>query len=398
MNKLMLRTSSFSILILLFAGLTFAKKPSAQPIASEAQETMKMAIDKTSFGKTADGEEVDLYTLTNSNGMKVAVTNYGAIVVSLYAPDRHGHLDDVVLGYETLDEYLKETPYFGAIVGRYGNRIAQGRFTLDGTEYKLATNEDGDENHLHGGEKGFDKVVWQGESFEEADAVGVKLTYLSTDGEEGYPGNLTTIVSYALTNNNELKISYEITTDKATPVNLTHHSYFNLAGQGNGDILKHHLMLNADRFTPVNQLLIPTGELRPVKGTPMDFIHPTPIGARVNQKDQQLEFGGGYDHNWVLNKTDSSLALAATVYESQTGRFMEVLTTEPAVQFYCGNFLDGTITGKGGKVYQRRSGFCLEAQHFPDSPNHPEFPSTILEPGQKYLQTTVYRFSVKNNK
>jgi aldose 1-epimerase len=359
----------------------------------QAKEAIKMDVQKESFGQTADGREVDLYTLTNANGLKARITNYGAIVVSLEAPDRTGKLGDITLGFDTLEQYLKGHPYFGAIVGRYGNRIGKARFTLNGVEYKLAANNG--ENHLHGGIKGFDKVVWDAQPLTQTDAVGVRLVYLSRDGEEGYPGNLTCIVTYTLTNNDELKISYEALTDKPTPVNLTHHSYFNLAGQGKGDILGHELMLNADRFTPVDKGLIPTGELRSIKGTPFDFTKPTAIGARINQDNEQLKFGLGYDHNWVLNKKDDQLTLAARVYEPTTGRVMEVYTTEPGIQFYSGNFLDGTNVGKGGKVYKHRYGFCLETQHFPDSPNKPNFPSVILEPGQKYTQVTVYKFSTK---
>lgn len=355
--------------------------------------SIQPSITKAPFGVTSEGAQVDLYTLTNANGVEAKITNYGAILVSLNVPDRNGQMGDVTLGYSTLAEYIKDTPYFGAIVGRYGNRIGKGKFQLDGTDYSLATNND--ENHLHGGIKGFDKVVWQAQTVRRRGAVGLKLVYLSKDGEEGYPGNLTSTVTYYLTNNDEFDIEYEATTDKATPVNLTHHSYFNLAGQGNGDILDHELMLNADRFTPVDAGLIPTGELRPVKGTPMDFTTPTAIGARVNQDDTQLVYGKGYDHNWVLNDWDGSLKLAAKVYEPTTGRVMEVLTTEPGIQFYCGNFLDGSNVGKGGKVYRHRYGFCLETQHFPDSPNKLVFPSTILRPGENYSHRTLYRFYIQ---
>jgi aldose 1-epimerase len=359
-----------------------------------------MDVQKESFGRTADGRQVDLYTLTNANGLKARITNYGAIVVSLEVPDRNGKLDDITLGFDTLQEYLKGHPYFGAIVGRYGNRIGKARFTLNGVEYKLAANNG--ENHLHGGIKGFDKVVWDAQPLTQTDAVGVKLVYLSRDGEEGYAGNLTCIVTYTLTNNDELKISYEALTDKPTPVNLTHHSYFNLAGQGKGDILGHELTLNADSFTPVDKGLIPTGELRSVKGTPFDFTKPTAIGARINEDNEQLKFGLGYDHNWVLNKGVKHsggglliLMLAARVYEPTTGRVMEVYTTEPGIQFYSGNFLDGTNVGKGDKVYKHRYGFCLETQHYPDSPNKPSFPSVILEPGQKYAHVTTHKFYTK---
>lgn len=352
----------------------------------------EMKVDQASFGKV-DGKEVHLFTLANDKGMTATITNYGGIVVTLTAPDSKGNFEDVVLGHDKLEGYLKETPYFGAIVGRYGNRIANGRFTVDGVEYKLAINNK--PNALHGGLKGFDKVVWDAESFAEAGAVGLRLTYLSKDGEEGYPGNLQSTVTYRLTSANELRIDYVATTDKATPVNLTNHSYWNLAGQGKGDILDHEMLLNADMFTPVDETLIPTGELRPVKGTPLDFTKAVRIGARINQEDQQLKFGRGYDHNFVLNRIGSGLALAARVTEPKSGRIMEVLTTEPGVQFYSGNFLDGSIVGKGGHIYKHRYGFCLETQHYPDSPNKLQFPSTILKPGERYQTTTVYRFSAK---
>jgi aldose 1-epimerase len=351
----------------------------------------KPQITKQAFGKTAEQESVELYTLTNAKGVEAKIMTYGGIVVSLKVPDRHGKLGDVVLGYDNLEGYLKSNPFFGCIVGRYGNRIANGKFTLNGKPYTLARNNG--ENHLHGGLKGFDKVVWKAKEIKSPTGVGLSLSYVSKDGEEGYPGNLSVTVVYTLTNANELKIAYTATTDKATVVNLTQHSYFNLAGEG--DILKHELMINGNRFTPVNQTLIPTGELRSVKGTPMDFTKPFAIGARIEQQDEQLKFGRGYDHNWVINSSPGKLALAARAYEPTTGRVMEVYTTEPGVQFYTGNFLDGSITGKGGQVYQQRYGFCLETQHFPDSPNQPKFPSTTLKPGQRYATTTSYRFSVK---
>ena len=352
-------------------------------------------ITKQSFGKTADGGSVDIYTLTNNLGMEAKITNYGAIVVSLKAPDRNGKVDDVVLGFNDLDSYLKGHPYFGAIVGRYGNRIAKGRFTLDGVEYKLAVNNG--ENHLHGGIKGFDKVIWTAKDMRTKMGPALSLTYVSKDGEEGYPGTLTATVVYTLTNNNELRLDYTITTDKDTVSNLTHHSYFNLAGEGNGDILNHVLTLNANRFTPTDAGSIPTGELRSVKGTPFDFLQATVIGKRISDQDQQIQFGGGYDHNFVVNGKAGALRSAATVYEPTSGRVMEVWTTEPGVQFYTGNFLDGTLTGKSGKVYQKRNGFCLETQHYPDSPNHPMFPTTTLKKGATYRSTTVYRFKVKKS-
>lgn len=351
-----------------------------------------MHIEAAPFG-TVDGRKVSLYTLVNAHGLCAEITEYGGIVVRLRVPDRDGRLDDIVLGYDRLGDYIKDTPYFGAIVGRFGNRIARGRFTLDGVDYVLATNNG--PNHLHGGVKGFDKVVWHAQPFEAANAVGLQLAYRSRDNEEGYPGNLHCVVRYSLTNANELRIEYDAETDKPTPINLTHHGYWNLAGQGTRDILGHELSLNADRFLPVDPALIPTGELRPVKGTPMDFTLPTTIGARIHEADEQLRRGRGYDHCWILNKKDREMALAARVHEPTTGRVMEVHTTEPAVQFYSGNFLDGSHIGKDGRAYRHRYGFCLETEHYPDSPNKPQFPSVILRPDQRYRSETVYRFSTK---
>ena len=356
--------------------------------------TAQTGITKESFGKTADGQSVDIYTLTNRHGMKARITNYGGIVVSLTAPDRDGKYADVVLGYNDLDSYLKPPfPYFGALIGRYGNRIAKGRFTLDGVEYKLAVNNG--ENSLHGGIKGFDKVVWTGSEVRSAAGPALALKYLSKDGEEGYPGNLTVNVVYTLTNNDELKIDYHATTDKDTVLNLTHHGYFNLAGEGNGDILNHRLVLKASRFLPTDAGAIPTGELRNVAGTPFDFLKMMAIGARINQDDEQIKIGNGYDHTWVIDGLMGKLRQAATVFEPTTGRVMEVWTTEPGVQFYTGNYLDGTAIGKSGKPYQRRNGFCLETQHYPDSPNHPKFPTTTLKKGETFNSTTVYRFSAR---
>ena len=304
-------------------------------------------------------------------------------------PDKSGNLGDIVLGHDTLDGYLVNPPYFGVIVGRYANRIANAAFTLDGAKYTLAKNDG--PNSLHGGVIGFNKQIWEAKEFKNAKGVGVAFSYLSKDGEEGYPGNLKVKVSYTLTDENQLILDYEAATDKATPLNLSQHSYFNLAGEGSGDILGHHLMLNADRFTPVDKTLIPTGELRPVQGTPMDFTKPTAIGERINEDYEQLVVGRGYDHNWVINRKDDRLTLAARVHEPTSGRVLEVFTTEPGVQFYSGNFLDGTIAGKHGHVYKQRYGFCLETQHFPDSPNHPDFPSTILKPGQTFRSQTVFQ-------
>ncbi len=349
------------------------------------------SVKKESFGEV-DGKPVELYTLTNRKGAEAKITTYGATVVSLKVPDRNGKSDDIVLGFDNIDGYLQGTSFFGATIGRYGNRIAKGRFTLNGVEYKLATNNE--PNHLHGGNKGFDKVIWNAKPFNVKGGAGLALNYLSHDGEEGYPGNLSVTVSYTLTDNNELKISYAATTDKDTVVNLTHHSYFNLAGQGNGDVLNHRLMIDAGRFTPTDAGSIPTGELRSVKGTPFDFTQPTTIGARINQDDEQLKLAKGYDHNYVLNGKAGVLRKVASVSEPTTGRMMEVWTTEPGMQLYSGNFLDG-VKGKGGKVYQFRNGLCLETQHYPDSPNEPSFPSTVLRKGNTYRTQTIYKFSAR---
>jgi aldose 1-epimerase len=350
----------------------------------------KSKMQKQSFGKTEDGQQLDLYTLSNKNGMEAAITNYGGTVVTLKVPDRNGKLDDVVLGYDNLDGYAAGKAYIGATVGRYANRIAHATFTLDGITYTLAKN-DGD-NHLHGG---FNKRVWTAKDVSSSAGPALELTYLSKDGEEGFPGTLSVKVVYTLTDDNELKIDYRATTDKDTVLNLTNHAYFNLAGQGNGDILQQQIMIGADRFTPIDATSIPTGELRSVKGTPFDFTTSTAIGARIDQDDQQLKLGRGYDHNWVLNnQTPGSLFLAAQAYDPHSGRALEVWTTEPGIQLYTGNFLDG-IHGKDGKVYNRRYAFCLETQHFPDSPNKPNFPSTELKPGQPFQSTTVYKFSTR---
>ena len=348
-------------------------------------------VTKESYGKTAAGENVDLYTLRNAKGVEAKITNFGGILVSFKVPDRNGKFDDVVLGFNDLGSYLKPHPYFGALIGRYGNRIAKGRFTLNGVEYKLAVNNG--ENHLHGGIKGFDKVVWTGKEMRTKIGPAVVLTYLSKDGEEGYPGNLNVRVVYTLTNNDELKIEYSATTDKDTVTNLTHHSYFNLAGEGNGDILNHLVTINANSFVPTDAGSIPLGELRKVAGTPFDFLKATAIGARINQDEEQLKFGNGYDHTWVINGRPGALRLAAQAYEPTSGRRMQVWTTEPGMQFYTGNFLDGTLTGKAGKIYQRRYGFCFETQHYPDSPNQPSFPTTTLKKGATYRSTTIYKFS-----
>ncbi|RAI94766.1 aldose epimerase family protein [Algoriphagus yeomjeoni] len=343
------------------------------------------------FGTTFQDKKVETYEIKNANGIKMKVTNFGARVTHLWVPDKDGNPVDVVLGFETLDGYLESSEkYFGAAIGRYGNRIADGKFTLNGEEYTLPQNNNG--QTLHGGPGGMDFVIWDVEKSGENALI---FSYTSPDGEEGFPGELKVKMIYTLTDDNEFKVTYEAETDKATPVNLTHHSFFNLNGAGNGTVLNHTLQLNASKYTPVNEVLIPTGEVPSVIGTPFDFTTPTLIGERIENENEQLKFGGGYDHNWVLDKTGNSLTQAAVISSPLTGIEMEVWTTEPAIQFYSGNFLDGTITGKGGKVYEQRSAFCLETQHYPDSPNQPNFPSTILEPGEKYEQTCIYKFGLK---
>lgn len=344
------------------------------------------AVQKEPFGVAPDGTPVSLYTLRNANGVEARICNYGGLVISLKVPDRNGNFGDVVLGYDNLADYIKDSPYFGALIGRYGNRIAKGHFTLDGKTYTLAVNNG--VNALHGGLKGFDKVVWHVDS---ATGNTLALSYVSKDGEEGYPGTLTVKAVYQITPDNSLRLDYTATTDKDTVVNLTQHSYFNLAGHG--DILGHQVYIPADRYTPVDSTLIPTGELAPVEGTPFDFRKPTAIGARINADNEQLKFGGGYDHNWVINKKAGELGLMARVHEPTTGRIMEVYSTEPGLQFYSGNFLDGTLTGKGGWVYQHRNAFAMEPQHFPDSPNQPNFPSVVLHPGDTYHNTIIYHFT-----
>ena len=358
-------------------------------VLTGAGQAGKTAVKREPFGKMPDGKPVERFTLTNANGVELKAISYGGIITSLRVPDRTGKLGDIVLGFDTLDGYLKGHPFFGAIIGRYGNRIGKAQFSLDGKVYKLAANNG--PNHLHGGTKGFDKVLW---SVEPIGSNGLAFTRTSPDGEEGYPGNLRMRVTYTLSDKNELIVEYHATTDKATPVNLTQHSYFNLAGQSSGDILGHELMLNADRYTPVDDTLIPTGELAAVAGTPFDFRKPTAIGARINNDNPQLKVGKGYDHNWVLNRKGAGLELAARVHEPKTGRTLEITTTEPGIQFYAGNFLDGTLTGKGGAVYKHRTGFCLETQHYPDSPNQPKFPTTTLKPGAEYRTRTVFTFGV----
>jgi aldose 1-epimerase len=357
-------------------------------------EGTERKIQIADFGKPKEGDAIHRYVLHNEKGVEAIVINYGATLVSLKIPDRNGKAADVVLGYDNLEGYEQDKSFFGATIGRYGNRIAKGEFTLDGTAFHLPKNDG--PNTLHGGSRGFNKRIWTATDRSGTDAEVLELTYTSQDGEEGFPGTLKVKVTYTLpAQSNELRIDYSATTDKDTVVNLTNHSYFNLSGVVNQEILNHQLLLHADKFTPVDATLIPTGELRGVAGTPFDFTKAMAIGARINQDDEQLKFGKGYDHNWVLKRSGNGLQLAAEVFEPASGRVLEVLTTEPGIQFYSGNFLDGTVHGKDGQLYGHRTGFCLETQHFPDSPNHPNFPSTELKPGQAYRSTTVFRFATR---
>lgn len=366
----------------------------ARPAASAAPlDSQSLTVHKTAYGKTPDGKLVDAYTMRNRNHVAVQVITWGATVTNFGSPDKDGKFADIVLGFDSLPGYLNNTPYFGVVVGRYGNRIARGKFTLNGKTYTLAINNA--PNHLHGGIKGFDKVLWTGEPVQTDTAVGVTLTYVSPDGEEGYPGTLLAKVTYTLNDRNELAIDYQATTDRATPVNLTNHTYWNLRGDGNGDILSHMLTIDADSMTPVDSTLIPTGQITPVAGTPFDFTTPTAIGARIDADDQQIRNGHGYDHNLVLRRgAPGALAHAARLTDPVSGRTLDVSTTEPGVQYYSGNFLDGTVVGKNGRKYPRRSGVALETQHYPDSPNKPQFPSTILEPGKTYHTRTVFTVGV----
>ena len=382
------------ILSFLTGTLAIALLGSCQPSTKQQEKTETMpSITKAAFG-TVDGQPVDLYTLTNSNGQTVKITNYGGIITSINTADKDGTIEDVVLGYDSLAGYLKAPSFFGAAVGRYGNRIAKGKFTLNGQTYTLAQNNG--PNSLHGGKKGFDKVIWKAEEIKTDKSVGLKLSYLSADGEEGFPGNLNVTMTYTWDNENALTIDYEATTDKPTIVNLCNHSYFNLTGNTKRDILDHQVTLLASKFVPVDVTLIPTGELKEVKGTPFDFMQAAAVGARIDDTtDVQIKNGGGYDHCWVIDRKDSSLVSFATVVDPTSKRQMDVLTTEPGVQFYTGNFLNGTITAKHNVVYKKRFGLCLETQHYPDSPNQPSFPSVVLNPGQTYRTTTVYKFSVQ---
>lgn len=358
-----------------------------------AQSTGPGGVTKQVFGAAPSGQQIYLYTLRNSKGLEAAITNYGGRLVSLKTPDRQGKFDDIVLGFDSAQEYLQNNPFFGAIAGRYANRIANGEFKLDGVTYKLARNNG--PNTLHGGLKGFDKKVWSAHEARSKEGPEVVLQYLSKDGEEGFPGDLEVTVTYTLTENNELKIDYDATTDKDTVLNLTNHSYFNLSGQGTGSILNDVVTINADKFLPADENLIPTGEIRSVAGTPFDFRKPTAIGAHIDDKDPQLKFAKGYDQTFVLNRTGAGPSLAARVTDPHSGRVLEVLTTQPGVQFYTANHMQGPVRGKGGAAYGFRSAFCLETQHFPDSPNKPNFPSTELKPGERFHSVTVFKFSVE---
>ncbi len=358
------------------------------------ETSRKKGIVETPFGTTKDGKKVTHFQLTNESGMSVGIINYGGIITSIEVPDRHNVFGDVVLGHDNIKDYEEKSDFFGCIVGRFGNRIAHGKFSLDSTEYKLFLNNNG--HTLHGGQKGFDKQVWEAKSFENQNNLGVVLTHISADGEEGYPGTLECQVTYTLTVDNGLQIDYLAKTHKTTVLNLTNHTYFNLKDGGKSPILDHELQIKASNYTPVDAGLIPTGEIGPVAGTPFDFTQPTPIGKRIDAKHAQLDFGLGYDHNYVLDSKQDALEFVSSVVEPESGRILEVLTTEPGVQFYSGNFLNGNITGKNDITYQHRTGFCLETQHFPDSPNQPHFPSTVLKPGETYKSTTVYRFKIKD--
>jgi aldose 1-epimerase len=384
MNKIFF----FAIII----GFLYSCNPKTDVNHTTKPITTQDTITVKEYGRMPDGRVVSEYSLTNANGMVMKVINYGGIITSLSMRDRSGKLEDIVLGYDSLQQYIRSNPYFGALIGRFGNRIAKGKFKLGDIEYTLGVNNG--ENHLHGGEFGFHTAYWNITPLEMTDGVAIRLNYVSKDGEEGYPGNLACEVVYMLSNNDELRIEYKASTDKKTIINLTQHSYFNLSG-GERDILGHELQINADAYLPVDATLIPTGEQKPVEGTAFDFRKATEIGARIGEKDEQLKFGNGYDHCWVLNKAPQGLNRAAVLFDKNTGREVAVFTSEPGIQFYSGNFLDGSLIGKGGRPYNFRTGLCLETQHFPDSPNRPEFPDVVLNPGEKYYSETIYRFNVR---
>ncbi|MEJ1237637.1 aldose epimerase family protein [Chryseolinea sp. T2] len=393
MKNHFLRIAVLNLGAMLIAACNAPKKDTSTTEPVKDSVAAVASISETSFGTLPDGTPLKLFKLRNASGMEADITNYGGIITSIRTADRNGKFEDVVLGYDSLAGYLKAPSFFGALVGRYGNRIAKGKFKLDGKTYTLVQNNG--KNHLHGGKVGFDKVVWAPVASSTPDSASLKLTYLSKDMEEGYPGNLQVTVTYTLTNDNELKIYYEATTDKPTVVNLTNHSYFNLTGNTKRNILGHTLQLNASKFVPVDDGLIPTGEIKPVKGTPFDFTQPAVIGARINDNDAQIKIGRGYDHCYVFDKPLGSYAHIATLSDSTSGRQMDVFTSEPGTQLYSGNFLDGSVTGKFNTVYAQRYAVCLETQHFPDSPNKPEFPSVVLKPGEVYKTRTTYQFSAK---
>ncbi|MEH6406639.1 MAG: aldose epimerase family protein [Leeuwenhoekiella sp.] len=388
----------FVIAAFVIAGTSIqckSDKKEKMPEETPQEEVSDVSITKSDFGALEDGTEIEKYTLKNTEGMEVSIITYGGRITNLKTPDKNGKYEDVVLGFDSISQYTSNNPYFGALIGRYGNRIANGKFTIDGTDYQLPVNDG--PNSLHGGTKGFDKVVWTAEEMPAEDnSASLKLTYTSKDMEQGYPGNLETAVTYTLTDDNKLEVNYQATTDKKTVVNLTQHSYFNLSGDFNKPIVGDKIMINADQFVPVNATLIPTGELKDVAGTPFDFREPKTIGDEINATDDQIKKGGGYDHCWILNDQNSGARLAASAYDPESGRFLEVYTDEPGIQFYTGNFLDGTLPQKGGEgTYAHRTGFCLETQHYPDSPNQKDFPTTILNPGEKYNTTTTFQFSTK---
>lgn len=386
--NLICRTACTTLLFAALILFSSCKNPEPMPAAATSR-----GVSEAPFGQMPDGEAVELFTLKNANGMTVEIASYGATITSIQVPDRDGNMGEVTLGFDNLESYLGGHPFFGVVAGRYANRIANGQFRLNGQVYDLAKNNG--PNHLHGGLAGFDKKLWDATSFDNADGIGVALTYVSPDGEEGYPGTLTSKVTYTLTDDNTIQIDYEARTDAPTVINLTNHAYFNLKDAGASTILGHEIEINADQYIPTDDTNIPLGPLADVAGTPFDLRAPVAIGAGINKEDEQIKFGFGYDHTFVINRESGGLVLAAEVYEPTTGRMMEVLTTEPGVQFYTGNHLDGSLTGKDGVTFQRRTGFCLETQHYPDSPNQPDYPSTVLRPGQTYRSTTAYRFSVR---
>jgi len=394
-----LKQSLVSVLLIAFVGLNIRCKesttePNAEPTKeSEPMKELKLDIEKSEFGKTQDGTSVDQYVLKNANGVELKVITYGGRITSLKVPNKDGMFENVILGFDNIKDYEKDNPFFGALIGRFGNRIAQGKFTLDGEEYELATNDGS--NHLHGGVDGFDRVVWNAEPIEGSEDSKLKLTYLSKDGEEGYPGNLNVTVVYTLTNDNTLDVSYEATTDKSTVINLTQHAYFNLTGDFSQSILDHKVEINADTFLPVDETLIPTAEIKDVEGTPFDFTAAKKIGKDINAENEQLARGRGFDHCWILNGDSGDMRFAASAYDSNSGRFMEIFTEEPAIQFYTGNFLDGTLPMPQGGTYAHRTGFCLETQHYPNSPNEKSFPSTVLNLGETYKTKTSFKFSTK---